>query len=317
MALKLGILHEHPTWQQPLFDALDAAGVAYTRIDMKSVAFSPYDSPDFDLVFSQASPSGYVRGNGHAVAMAMSYLEQLEARGVTVLNGSAAFRLELSKITQLRLLQKLEMATPWTVAFNSVQGLREFQGAVQFPAILKPNQGGSGARMAVVNSLDHLQEIVDDDPSYWSPDPVLLLQEKLEPAEGAAGIVRMEFVGGKMLYAMRVLNTEGFNLCPSEDCNPVDGEGEFCAVPVAAPPEFYPYPDVPQAAIDEATRLFAATGFDVGGLEYMECSDGRRVFYDMNANSNLRRPIGLSMGFDPFERVAQYLQARLDQLNQA
>jgi hypothetical protein len=40
---------------------------------------------------------------------------------------------------------------------------------------------------------------------------------------------------------------------------------------------------------------------------YMETLDGRRLFYDINANSNLRRPIGEAFGFDPFERVVDYL----------
>jgi hypothetical protein len=31
------------------------------------------------------------------------------------------------------------------------------------------------------------------------------------------------------------------------------------------------------------------------------------VFYDINANSNLRAPIGEAFGFDPFERVVDFL----------
>jgi len=46
---------------------------------------------------------------------------------------------------------------------------------------------------------------------------------------------------------------------------------------------------------------------DVAGIEYLETPDGRRVFYDINANSNLRKPIGLEFGFDPFEQVATFL----------
>lgn len=45
-------------------------------------------------------------------------------------------------------------------------------------------------------------------------------------------------------------------------------------------------------------------------VEYLETDDGRRVFYDVNANSNLRRPIGESFGFDPFERVVDFLEHR-------
>jgi len=35
------------------------------------------------------------------------------------------------------------------------------------------------------------------------------------------------------------------------------------------------------------------------------------VFYDINANSNLRPSIGAAFGFDPFERVVDFLAGRL------
>jgi hypothetical protein len=58
-------------------------------------------------------------------------------------------------------------------------------------------------------------------------------------------------------------------------------------------------------------RLMAAGQLDVGGIEYLETSDGRLVFYDINANSNLRAPIGQAFGFDPFERVVDFLVAQI------
>lgn len=70
-------------------------------------------------------------------------------------------------------------------------------------------------------------------------------------------------------------------------------------------------PDVPPEAIEEAERISAAGGLDVCGIEYLETEDGRRVFYDVNANSNLRPPIARAFGFDPFERVVDYLLRQL------
>jgi hypothetical protein len=116
----------------------------------------------------------------------------------------------------------------------------------------------------------------------------------------------MEFLGGKLLYAMRVVSHGAFNLCPSEVCNPADGQGH-CAVPSVKPVEFYPYFDVPAEAVEAGERIMNAGGLDVGGIEYLEAADGRRIFYDVNANSNLRAPIGRAFGFDPFDRVARYL----------
>jgi hypothetical protein len=88
-----------------------------------------------------------------------------------------------------------------------------------------------------------------------------------------------------------------------------------CGVPepaTAAPPvEFYAYPEVPCDAVDSAKRIVSAARLDVGGIEYLETPDGRRVFYDVNANSNLRPSVAASFGFDPFERVADFLEAQI------
>src|SRR5262249_17363621 len=164
----------------------------------------------------------------------------------------------------------------------------------------------------VVESLAHVEEIFRSDPSVWLPDNLFLLQEFL-PHDPERGIVRLEFLGGELLYAMRVKSHGRFNLCPSPVCNPDDGVG-VCEVPAAtvveAPPvEFSPYPDVPQEAVETAKRIVEAAKLDVGGIEYLETDDGRRVFYDINANSNLRPSVAAAFGFDPFERVVDFLES--------
>ena len=105
-----------------------------------------------------------------------------------------------------------------------------------------------------------------------------------------AGIVRMEFLGGELLYAMRVVSHGAFNLCPSEVCNPEGGDGaSHCILPEIAakaplrPVEFLPYFDVPAEAVAAGKRIVSAGGLDVGGIEYLEATDGRYVFYDINA----------------------------------
>ena len=54
-----------------------------------------------------------------------------------------------------------------------------------------------------------------------------------------------------------------------------------------------------------------AARLDVGGIEYLDTLDGRRVFYDINANSNLRPSVAAAFGFDPFERVVDFLEGQL------
>jgi hypothetical protein len=314
MEYDLVVLFEHPEWQKPLWTVLERRGIRFSAFDLKRAAFDPDAVPEAPLYFNQASPSAYVRGNTRAVPLALSLMRSLELSGARVLNGSRAFLLELSKSAQAALLRQLEIPHPRSLVFNDAETAM-VQWTNGWPALLKPEQGGSGARMFLLNSPDELRKLLRDQPSVWLPDNLLLLQQYY-PVDPAQGIVRMEFLGGKLLYAMRVVSNGAFNLCPSEVCNPEDRGESHCAVPasgVARPAEFYPYPEVPSAAVAIGERIMAAGGLDVGGIEYLEAADGRRIFYDLNANSNLRLPIGQAFGFDPFARVVDYLTEQIEQ----
>jgi glutathione synthase/RimK-type ligase-like ATP-grasp enzyme len=315
MSHDLVVLFEHPEWQKPLFAALQRRNIHFAAFDLKKAAFNPDTLPEAPLYFNQASPSAYVRGNTRAVPFVLSLMRSLELGGARVLNGSQAFALELSKSAQAALMQRLGIAHPRSLAFNDVDAALAQWGR-RWPVLLKPEQGGSGARMYLLHSPEELVRLLSDRPDLWFPDNLLLLQEYFE-VDPARGIVRMEFLGGELLYAMRVVSHGAFNLCPSETCNP-EGEGSLCDAPHIAPAatatkpvEFHPYPDVPASAVESGKKLMAAGGLDIGGIEYLESSDGRLVFYDINANSNLRAPIGQAFGFDPFERVVDFLVSQM------
>ncbi len=305
----LVILFEHPEWQKPLFAALDRRRVRYRSFDLKTAAYDPDSVPAAPLYFNQASPSAYVRGNTRAVPLALALMRSLELGGARVLNGSRAFALELAKSAQASLLQRLGIAHPRTLVFNDVKtAIASWKGA--WPALLKPEQGGSGARIYLLQSPEELRRLLSERPELWAPDNLLMLQEHFE-VNPERGIVRMEFLGGHLLYAMRVVSHGSFNLCPSEACNPA-GEAARCDVPAVRPVEFHPYPEVPRAAVEAGKAIVAAGGLDVAGVEYLEAKEGRFVFYDVNANSNLRLPIGQAFGFDPFERVVDFLEREVE-----
>ena len=307
------VLHEHPEWQKPLFAALERRGISFLPFDVSRTAFSNVEPLRARLYFNQASPSAYLRGNARAVPLALAYMRTLDLLGAKVLNGADVFALELSKSAQATLLRTLDIDCPRSITFNDVRALRAYAGTIEWPALLKPDQGGSGARIQVVESLAEVEAIFEHDPGVWLPDNLFLLQEYL-PHDPDKGIVRLEFLGGELLYAMRVITHGRFNLCPSPVCNPDDGNG-VCDVPeqiVDVPPvEFVPFPDVPRDAVETATRIVRAAKLDVGGIEYLDTLDGRRVFYDINANSNLRPSVAAAFGFDPFERVVDFLVGQL------
>ena len=322
----LCILYEHPEWQKPLFKTLDQRDINYLPFDLKKAAFDDtvyFDElPHAKLYFNQASPSAYVRGNTRSVPFNLALMEYLEISGQRVINGLKAFRFELSKMTQIAVMQQLGISYPKTIAFNDINALKR-RNSLSFPAILKPNQGGSGARMYKVDSINEIEFLLEHNPNLWLPDNLLLLQEYIE-YDSDTGIIRLEYLGNELLYAMRIVSKDkNFNLCPSDYCNPLIKQHssineinfDQSEKSKSSPVHFFPYPEVPAKAVEIGQKLIKAGGLDIGAVEYIETSDGSRIFYDINANSNLRLSIGEYFGFNPFERVADFLETQLQNAN--
>lgn len=168
------------------------------------------------------------------------------------------------------------------------------------------------------------------------PDGTVLVQEYIESADGS--IVRVEFLDGEYLYAIRITNdrAQDFNLCPADICQVPAGSGpsrpqgqgplsggaapqaaqglEFDNCVVDAPAkkalEIEAF-DAPQELIDAVLRIAKEGSLDVGGVEYLvSASDGLPYVYDINALSNFVTDAETLVGFDPHARFAQYLVAR-------
>ncbi len=310
------VLHEHPEWQKPLFAALERRGVSFEPFDVTRAAFSNVEPLRAPLYFNQASPSAYVRGNTRAVPLALAYMRSLELLGARVLNGADVFALELSKSAQATLLRTLGIDCPRSITFNDVGALRAYAPEIRWPALLKPDQGGSGARIQVVESLEQVEAI-------FSRDPGRVAARQPVPAAGVSARTIPSGASSASSFSAASCSTRcassrtGGSICARRRCaiRTTTAPARASCRPrrrYAAPPvEFYPFPEVPRDAVDTARRIVRAAGLDVGGIEYLETLDGRRVFYDINANSNLRPSVAAAFGFDPFERVVDFLESQL------
>jgi hypothetical protein len=299
------IIYEHPEWHQPLFETLERRGVSFGKIDLKRAAYHEFEEPAARIYYNLVSPSAYKRKNQKAIPYAFALCRHLEMRGAKVLNGSRSMMMEMSKSAQTALLASLNIPHPETLVFNDLEALSTRKDEIPFPAILKPEQGGSGARMYLVHNWSELEEVMKTDEAIWFPDNLLLIQEQVQ-YDADFGIIRLEFLGGKFLYAMRVVTHNVFNLCPSLMCNPEEGDG-VCDVPQVKQPEFYPYEDVDNKMIADGLRILKEAGHDSGSIEFCIDKNGKGVVYDINANSNLRPPVAAHFGIDAFEKVVDFL----------
>ena len=310
----IGVYYEHPDWFRPMFAEFDRRGLSYSRIDAAAHSYDPSNGRDedaFALVFNRMSPSAYLRGHRQGIFHTLGYLEYLESRGVRVINGVRAFRNEVSKASQITLLRSLGLAAPRARVINAASEAPSASTGLRFPVVVKANIGGSGAGIVRYNDPAALQAAADAGQIDLGIDDTALVQEYI-PARGGH-ITRVEVLGGKFLYAIKVFTTgDTFNLCPADICRTTGGvELVRSACPVDAPNTgltvegYVP----PSEVIQAVERIAAAAGIDVGGIEYtVDDRDGQLYYYDINALSNFVADGVRVVGFDPFVRLVDYLE---------
>jgi biotin carboxylase len=308
----IAIYHEHPDWFRPLFAELDRRGTPYVRIDATRHQYDIASKDgEFALLFNRMSPSAYLRGHGQAIFYTLSYLAHLEELGTRVVNGLRAFTIETSKALQLSLLESLGLPYPRAIVINHASAAPAAARDIGYPVVVKPNIGGSGAGIRRFDNAEDLERAVAAERLEFGIDETALVQEFI-PARGGA-IQRVEVLGGKYLYAIQVFFTgESYNLCPADVCQTADGkELERTACPVDAPKNgmrvagFTP----PQEVISAVERIMETAGIEVGGVEYViDDRDGRLLYYDINALSNFVADAPRVVGFDPFVRLADFLE---------
>ncbi|MGH9409303.1 MAG: ATP-grasp domain-containing protein, partial [Vicinamibacterales bacterium] len=246
----------------------------------------------------------------------LQYLAHLDRLGVRVVNGYDAWKTEISKAYQLTLLERLKLPYPRARVIHDASQAAAAARGLRFPVILKPNIGGSGAGIVKFESQASLERSAASGALSLGIDNTALVQECLAPDAGR--IVRVEVLNGRYLYAIRIYtNGESFNLCPADVCQGVDGvELARPACPVDAPKnnlrvEAY---EPPADVIEAVERIMGAAGIELGGVEYMvDPRDGRPYFYDVNALSNFVADGPRVLGFDPFAKLADWLEVELAQ----
>jgi hypothetical protein len=314
MRKPFAIYHEHPDWFRPLFAELERRDIPFVRLDPRAHVYDPAEKESrYSLVFNRMSPSAYLRGGVQGMFFTVAYMAHLERLGVPVVNGLNGFSVEISKARQLTLLESLGLAYPRAKVINHASKAVEAADGLRFPVVVKANIGGSGAGIVKYATPDALAAAVAANQLDFGVDHTALVQEFV-PARGGH-ITRVETLGGKFLYAIKVYTTgESFNLCPADICQRADGvELVRAACPIDAPKTGLKVEGYapPKEVIDACERIMQTAGIDVGGIEYMvDDRDGRIVYYDINALSNFVADAVNVVGFDPFARLVDYLVKR-------
>ncbi len=313
------ILFENPAWMPPVVAGFEAEGFHVVEHHVWQGTLDPRDTPPEGLWLNRMSPSSHTRGHVESVAYMRELLHWLEASGRTVIHGSRALELEMSKTRQDIVLRRHGLRTPRTVLAVGPEALVAAAETFEGPFITKHNQGGKGLGIQLFHGVEGLRQHVQDSDFDPGPGGLMIIQQYIEPREPF--ITRVEIVGDRLLFAMRSSTAGGFELCPSDACQvdlsgPVASNPDVCPVDGLAPAEGDSTAKFALAPLDEDDPLVESyielcrtEGLLVAGIEFVEGADGLRYTYDINGTTNYNSAVEAEAGVEGWRVAARAARA--------
>ncbi|CDQ40320.1 ATP-grasp domain-containing protein [Virgibacillus salexigens] len=310
---KIYILHENPEWTSHLTARLEELGLPYEDWLLNDGTVDLLSEPPKGIFYNRMSASSHTRGNRFAPELTNAVLAWLEYHGRTVINGSRALQLEVSKVQQYLELEKYGVRTPRTVAAVGKSQLSEaaelFEGR---SFITKHNRAGKGLGVQLFHSKAALEQYIESETFEEPVDGVTLIQEYIHSP--SASITRCEFVGGEFVYAVKVDTSEGFELCPADACTIED---LFCPAgeQQAQNEKFQIRQGFHHPIIEKYKEVLAANHIQVAGIEFIEDEHGTIYTYDINTNTNYNSDAEAKSGVFGMLELATYLGEQLNKVN--
>ena len=295
----LAVLYEHPEWFKPLFAALDRRGVDYVRLSPDGDWNPASPAPPARVVLNRIAMSSFLRSDEHPIFHTVALLDHWARGGARVVNGADVLAVDASKARQLSLIAGLGLAIPATRVVHRAADVPAAADRVGFPLVVKANIGGSGAGITRFDNMVELRWAIAERQLPTSVDGVLLVQDYVPVRHGA--ITRIETLDRRFLYAIEVAGGGAFDLCPADACV----EGSTITMRAVQPaPEL----------VEAAEAIARACNLDVGGVEVMiDDRDGTPRFYDINALSNfVAKPLDV-LGWEPHDRLVDYLVGLIEE----
>ena len=301
---KIYVIHENKEWTKPLKRQLRTLGLPFEEWFLHRGQLDLSAPPPFGVFYNRMSASSHTRNHRYAVEHTAAVLAWLEGHGRRVINSSRALQLEISKVAQYAALNSYGIRTPRTVATVGQEEILTAAQSFDGPFITKHNRGGKGLGVRLFQNTDALQRYVEGTEFEPPIDGITLVQQYI--AAPQPFITRCEFVGGQFLYAVRVDTSDGFLLCPADECQTRDVFG--LEVPTS---KFQIVKGFDHPLLDRYRRFLADNETQIAGIEFILDKDGEPYTYDINTNTNYNPAAESAAGVSGMRSIAEYLGDQL------
>lgn len=299
------VIHENDAWVEPLRVAFKARGTPFTEWFLDQGVLDLRSAPPAGVFYNRMSASSHTRDHRYAAEFTGAVLAWLTRHGRTIVNGERALALEISKVAQYQALAAFGIETPATIAAVGKNNIARAAEKLGYPLILKHNRAGKGLGVRLLLSAAALDEHLAS-PDFEEPvDGITLVQRYVKAP--APFITRVEFVGGKFLYAVQVDTSQGFELCPADACQ-VDAASMAGVCPAdGAAEKFRIVRDFDHPLIPQWEAFLAANDVGIAGIEFIVDEFGRSFTYDVNTNTNYNPEAEAKDGRSGMGAIADHL----------
>jgi len=309
MKNKIYVIHENDEWIEPLRKELQEINAPFEEWHLGKRNVDHLDKPPQGVFYNRMSASSHSRGHRYAPEYTAVVLNWLEKNKRRVINNSKALSLEISKSLQYKELQNFGIKTPMTIYCSNKESIIKSANIFNKPFITKHNRAGKGLGVKLFNNKRELDSYVSSKNFEPSIDGITLLQDYIDANPKV--ITRIEFVNSKFLYAVEVDASEGFELCPADQCEiPVQTlEGEFCP---ATGDKFKIIKNFKRnEIIKKYEKFIAVNGIEIVGIEYIVNKNGEIFTYDVNTNTNYNSQAEKYSEIKGMKSIAKFLKEEL------
>ncbi|MFT4632148.1 MAG: hypothetical protein ACJARY_001031 [Candidatus Azotimanducaceae bacterium] len=303
---KIFVLHENNEWTIHLQKRLDELHLPYELWHLDEGLIDLSIEPPQGVFYNRISASSHTRNHRFAPEFTEAVIAWLERHGRTVINGTRALRLEVSKVNQYTALNIAGIATPRTLVAVGKPHIIAAAQRLNTPSfITKHNRAGKGQGVYLFHSIEELQNYVDG-PNFDEPvDGITLVQQYIQSPEPF--IIRHEFIGGKFLYAVKVDTSAGFELCPADACSIED---MFCPTGELKT-KFEVLTNYRPEFIGRYEAFLQQNNIQIAGIEAIQDAQGNSYAYDVNTNTNYNSDAEAQANQFAMLEIAKYLEKQL------
>lgn len=276
--MAIAIIYESEEWSNIyLKDYLRNKGFDVYFINFEEAVFDAAFFNTSKLIVNRIFPSSYFRGHVKTYFKGLDFMEELEGKGIPMINSYQALRYDFDKVLVCHTLDRHKIRTPEVYCTTGNFSLDK----IKFPCIVKPNRGGRSQYTKKVTNPEDLFEFLKNLPAIE-----FIFQEYIDSIDDYT--LRIEAIDGEIFSAVK---------------RSMDESGISSYHRGALYEHIYKLDKAIEDMVIEALRVL---DIKMGGIDLIVSKEGPYII-DVNATSNFSKAFVDFLGKNPLDKMGDLI----------